>query len=103
MLDCAHYPYVMQIVNIHKQAELTKTMESVHCWNSKLFEYIEIGDGRPINGVFHKVATILILINIIIILSYHINTKCNHFSFKHSPPVNFEIANWSYLMAFRIV
>ena len=89
MLDCAHYPYVMQIVNIHKQAELTKTMESVHCWNSKLFEYIEIGDGRPINGVFHKVATILILIN--------------HFSFKHSPPVNFEIANWSYLMAFRIV
>ena len=24
MLDCAHHPYIMQIVNIHKQAELTK-------------------------------------------------------------------------------
>ena len=27
MLDCAHYPYIMQIVNIHKQAELTKAMD----------------------------------------------------------------------------
>ena len=24
MLDCAHYPYIMQIVSIHKHAELTK-------------------------------------------------------------------------------
>ena len=24
MLDCAHYPYIMEIVNIPKQAELTK-------------------------------------------------------------------------------
>ena len=24
MLDCAHYPYIMQIINISKQAELTK-------------------------------------------------------------------------------
>ena len=24
MLACAHHPYIMQIVNIHKQAELTK-------------------------------------------------------------------------------
>ena len=24
MLDCAHYTYIMQIVNIHKQAELKK-------------------------------------------------------------------------------
>ena len=24
MLDCAHYSYIMQIFNIHKQAELTK-------------------------------------------------------------------------------
>ena len=27
MLDWAHYLYIMQIVNIHKQAELTKTMD----------------------------------------------------------------------------
>ena len=24
MLNCAHDPYIMQIVNIHKQAELAK-------------------------------------------------------------------------------
>ena len=24
MLDCAHYPYIIQIFNIRKQAELTK-------------------------------------------------------------------------------
>ena len=24
ILDCAHYPYIMRIVNIHKQAELTE-------------------------------------------------------------------------------
>ena len=31
MLDCAHYPYIMQkkaeLAELHKQAELTKTME----------------------------------------------------------------------------
>ena len=29
-LDYAHYRYIMKIVNIHKQAELTKTMDSTY-------------------------------------------------------------------------
>ena len=28
MLDCVHYPYIMQIFNVYKQTELTKKKQT---------------------------------------------------------------------------